>query len=154
MDSNGLSFSSLNLPPGSQIFSFAGANIGDIPKILLASQSSLQDVDHIICNIGINNRDDVHVPDIIQHMQNLQQWCTVRAQKIAWLGILQYANLSREVTQNIKTINKVASDIFKDDFIPSVNSAEIAIKTGDKHKIHYTEKTARATVDIFDNSLN
>jgi len=154
MDSNGNSFNSLQIPPNTRIFAFAGAKIGDIPKILSASQSHLQDIDHIICNVGVNDRENLHVPDIIKHLENIAQWCSTRKQKLTWLGIPEYANLPQEATYNINTINKIASDILADDFLPSIRSLEIQIVAGDKHKIHYTEKTARAILDLFGESLN
>ena len=48
-----------------------GAKLVKSASEVMATQSSLQDVDHIICNIGINNRDDLHVPNMIQHLENI-----------------------------------------------------------------------------------
>jgi len=142
MDSNGRAFENLNVPEHIQIFSFGSAKIADKPQTLKTSEQNQAKVPNLVIGIGVNNRSDLNIPNTMQDLREINDWCTQRNKQIAWLGIPDYTTVPPEALSNIKTINNMAFDIFKEKFVATLDAWEMEISPGDKHKIHYNENSA------------
>ena len=148
MDSNGRAFENLNVPEHIQIFSFGRAKIADKPQTLKTSEQNQAKVPNLVIGIGVNNRSDLNIPNTMQDLREINDWCTQRNKQIAWLGIPDYTTVPPEALSNIKTINNMAFDIFKEKFVATLDAWEMEISPGDKHKIHYNENSAKVILSL------
>ena len=148
MDSNGKAFENLDVPQHIQIFSLAGAKIGDIPQTLKNSEQKLANVTKLVIGVGVNNRLDLDTSNTLQDLREIKDWGNQHKKEIAWLGIPNYTALPAEALSNIKTMNKMACDIFRDKYITTLDPWEIHISPQDKHKIHYNEESAKIILDL------
>jgi len=141
-DSNGKAYQNLEFPDNIQAVGFRGAKIEDISQLLNLDAQNLALITTIVIAVGVNNRLDPSLDRALQGMQDIQRWGNLQNKRIVWVGVPDYPELAPIATANLAGLNKMAVDIFQPHYISPLNRANLYIIQGDKHHIHYSEKTA------------
>jgi len=107
----------------------------------------------VIIALGLNDRDrDNSIT--ISNIRFLHNWYLRSGKNVFFLGTPPFDTLNQTEQQNIDFLNDAARDIFGAQFIPPLPAEDIDITDRAGQGIHYSVKTATATLNLLEPYLN
>lgn len=153
-DSNGMIWADATLPEGWTVDAFRGARLHDAADLLCKSTTDIVNINQVIIAVGINDRCSSTPDSIVTDLNRIKSWAAHHDKWIIFSAIPIFPSLTTTVQQTISNINMAASDIFGNDYVPSVARDDIEIFTDDHSGIHYNKKTAMLVINNILSVLN